>query len=482
MIDTNSLLLLINPIQIRPIVGPIAFDYLGTALKRAGYNVDIIDHSFSDLKHSLDEYFLEKHPLAIGITVRNTDDCYFQSQHSFLDEIKEIITFIKSIQSAPIILGGIGFSIAPKAILYYCGADFGVYNEGEEALPRLLRTLVTDRNFRRIPNLIYQENGKFIQTSIKFLNLKKFTPERNLINNLQYFEEGGQGNIETKRGCDQKCIYCADPICKGDKIRVRNPDTVCAEFKMLIDQGINCFHLCDSEFNNPLSNAKELCRALIEEELSSRMKWYAYCAPRPFDEDLAHLMKEAGCMGINFGVDSGDDGMLKRYRRSHRAQDIPRIVELCRMNKIITMLDLLIGGPGETRDSIKTTIELMKEINPGRVGLSIGIRIYPRTALAQLVQKEAALDQNSNILGTIEDNQEFLHPIFYLSSELGGNSIFPFVNDLIGKDSMFFFADPTDQNRNYNYNENQILVNAIKRGYRGAYWDILRRLQNNELP
>jgi len=478
--DFNRVLL-INPIRIRPVVGPIAFDYLGYALEKAGYTIDLIDHSFSDVRKSLVQYFRKKVPIAIGVTIRNTDDCYFQSQHSFLDEIKELINYLKSIQSAPIVLGGIGFSIAPEAILNFCRADFGIYSEGEEAFPLVLKALQTNNDFSKIPNLIYQKNGKLIQNPVKFLDLNKFNPRRNLINNLRYFEEGGQGNVETKRGCDQKCIYCADPICKGSKIRVRDPNAVCAEFKILINQGINCFHLCDSEFNNPLSHAKELCHVLIKEELSSRMKWYTYCAPRPFDEELAQLMKEAGCIGINFGVDSGDDGMLKRFRRSHCVQDIYRIVELCRGNKIINMLDLLIGGPGETRDSIKTTIELMKAIRPDRVGLSIGVRIYPRTALAQLIQAEGVFSTNPDVIGVIEDNQDFLKPIFYLSSELGGISIFSFIDHLVDKDPMFFFANPEAQNRNYNYNENLILVNAIKRGYRGAYWDILRRLQNNEL-
>jgi len=477
--DSNRVLL-INPVRIRPVVGPIGIDYLGYALRKAGYTIDLIDHSFLDLRNSLTQYFRNKVPLAIGITIRNTDDCYFQSQHSFLEEIRSLITYLKSVQSVPIILGGVGFSIAPEAILNFCEADFGIHSEGEEAFPLVLKAIQANNDFSKIPNLIYRENGELIHNPIKFFDLSKFTPARELINNHRYFEEGGQGNIETKRGCDQKCIYCADPICKGNKIRMRDPDTVCAELQALIDQGVNCFHLCDSEFNNPISHAKEICRSIIENGLASQMTWYTYCAPHPFDEDLAQLMKEAGCVGINFGVDSGDDLILKTLRRTHCVRHIRQVVELCKGYNIIVMLDLLIGGPGETRTTIENTITLMKEIQPDRVGLSIGIRIYPRTALAQLAQKEGPVSQNPNIMGSIQENPDFLKPIFYFASELGGNSISSFINRIIGKDSMFFFANPEEQNRNYNYNENQILVDAIKRGYRGAYWDILRRLQINE--
>ncbi|NVM53251.1 MAG: radical SAM protein [Candidatus Helarchaeota archaeon] len=460
-------------------VGPIAFDYLSYALKQAGFTIDLIDHAFIDIKQALKQYFIEKTPLAVGITVRNTDTCMYQGQAFFLDKIKELITYLQSIQTLPIILGGVGFSIAPEAIMNYCGADFGVQGDGEDALLHFLKALQT-KNFTNVPNLIYRQGNQLIRNPIQFVDLKNFQPPRDLINNPRYFDEGGQANIETKRGCDRKCIYCADPICKGRKIRLKDPESVCAEFKALINQGVNCFHLCDSEFNNPLTHAKEVCREIINKGLQTQMTWYTYCAPSPFDEELAQLMKIAGCVGINFGVDSGDDDMLHRLQRSHDIQDIIRTAELCKANDIIVMYDLLIGAPGETQSSVKNTIELMQEIRPNRAGFSIGVRIYPGTELAQIVKEEAPLPKNPNLLGIKENNPDLLKPIFYLSSEMGGESIFPFISQLVGKDPMWFFADPETE-ANYNYNENQILVEAIRKGYRGAYWDILRQLSDDPL-
>ena len=478
MLLQNKLVLLINPIRIRPVVAPIGLDYIGYALKQAGYEIDLIDHAFSDLKESLQQYFRNNNPLAIGITVRNTDTCLFQGQAFFLDEIRELITYLVSIQDAPIILGGIGFSIAPKAVMEYCGAEFGVWGEGEAALPRFLNTLQTDQDFTRVPNLIFRKGERLIQNPTEFIDLKESQPPRDLINNERYFTEGGQGNIETKRGCDQKCIYCADPICKGSKIRLKPPKSVCAEFQALIDQGVNCFHLCDSEFNNHLSHAKEVCREIIQANLQTQMTWYTYCCPKPFDEELAQLMKEAGCAGINFGVDSGDDDMLRTLGRSYHSKAIVRLTEICKAHEIVLMHDLLIGGPGETKTSIKTTIDLMQEVQPDRAGFSIGVRIYPGTELAQIIQEEGPLMQNSNIYGVKENTPAFLKPLYYLSSDMGGESVFSYISQLVGKDPMWFFADPTDQDANYNYNENFVLVDAIKKGYRGAYWDIMRRLKH----
>ena len=75
----------------------------------------------------------------------------------------------------------------------------------------------------------------------------------------------------------------------------------------------------------------------------------------------------------------------------------------------------------------------------------------------------------------------FVWPTYYLAPELG-EGIFPLIRSLVGEDRRFFFSDPTDGDRNYNYNANQVLAAALARGYRGAYWDILRRVQEGLPP
>jgi hypothetical protein len=85
------------------------------------------------------------------------------------------------------------------------------------------------------------------------------------------------------------------------------------------------------------------------------------------------------------------------------------------------------------------------------------------------------LTENPNLHGTVEGNDNFFAPLFYLSSALGPDAQ-GYLSDLIAGDERFFFGATGDADQNYNYNENTILVNAIKAGYRGAFWDILRRL------
>jgi radical SAM superfamily enzyme YgiQ (UPF0313 family) len=283
------------------------------------------------------------------------------------------------------------------------------------------------------------------------------------------------GSIETKRGCSKRCIYCADPVGKGKKLRLRSPQSVADEIEALLETGIDHFHFCDSEFNIPEDHAWSVCLELMSRGLGDRVRWYTYASPGGFSRELAALCRAAGCVGINFGVDSGCDAMLRRLGRDFSVAEIERTADACREEGIVSMFDLLLGGPGETRQTLEQTVETMKRIGPDRIGTSLGVRVFSGTRLAMLLRKRGPMAENPNLHGTIVENESFLAPIFYLSSRLGPDAP-DYLSRLIGGDERFFLASPADAEKNYNYNDNTVLVNAIKAGYRGAFWDILRRL------
>ena len=147
------------------------------------------------------------------------------------------------------------------------------------------------------------------------------------------------------------------------------------------------------------------------------------------------------------------------------------------------MFDLLFGSPCETKESIETTIRLMKKIKPERVGISLGVRLYPVTRLGReiLVTSKGTLSGNPSLFGDLEDNQSFLRPVFYCDANLG-EDVEDWLHSMVGDDPRFLLGRRTDANLNYNYNDNPELTEAIKRGHRGAYWDILRRLSEGIPP
>jgi len=135
------------------------------------------------------------------------------------------------------------------------------------------------------------------------------------------------------------------------------------------------------------------------------------------------------------------------------------------------MFDLLLGGPGETWDSVRETVELMKRLEPDRVGVSLGVRVFPGTGLADFVLGEGPLEANPNVRGAL--TPDFVAPAFYLASALGDDAA-SHLRELVGGDPRFFTPSTRDT-QDYNYNRNQVLVDAIRQGHRGAFWDILRR-------
>ncbi|MBE0479946.1 MAG: radical SAM protein [Dehalococcoidia bacterium] len=469
--------LLVNPNQVKPPVGPLALDYLAYALEENGFIVDILDLCFvPDFARAIADYFAKNEVMAVAVTLRNADDTFFVTQDFCLDRYREVVERVKNHTGAPIVLGGSGFSVMPRAVLDYYGLELGIWGEGEITLPLLIRNLDTKARYGFVPGLLWRDGNVFRQNMPVHLDLADFNPRRTAIDNRRYFLEGGMAGIETKRGCPRSCIYCVDPVGKGRKLRLRSPRSVAGEFQALLGQGIDYVHLCDSEFNIPPEHAREVCLELIARGLGGKVRWYTYATPAGFSAELAGLLRRAGCVGINFGVDSGSDRILKRLGRDFRQEDLFSAADACRRAGIVVMFDLLLGGPDETPETLRQTIEVMKMISPHRVGASLGIRVFPDTRIAELVRQEGLPALNPNLRGYVDGNGGFFFPVYYVSAALGDDPFGDLERLIDGDERFFFFGPSAGEDRNYNYNDNSVLCEAIRKGYRGAFWDILRRL------
>jgi hypothetical protein len=124
---------------------------------------------------------------------------------------------------------------------------------------------------------------------------------------------------------------------------------------------------------------------------------------------------------------------------------------------------------------VRESIEFVKDVNPDRAGAATGVRVYPQTALAEMVRRQGPMAENPNLRGAVTDNEEFLRPVFYLDERLGPEPA-DLVCDIIAGDERFFPPPRASTAVNYNYNDNRVLEEAIAAGERGAFWDILRRL------
>jgi len=184
--------LLINPNDIRPLVAPLALEYISSFLAEKGHEVVLYDMNTS--RENLSDVLKKRSPEYVGITVRNIDDSCYGTSNFFLDRIRTIVAEVKE-QGIPVIMGGVGFSIMPCETLEYTGADAGICGEGEEAIESLISSGIRPKGIIKAP----------------LFHLIDFKPKRGFIDNHFYYKTGGMAGIETMRGCNRKCIYCADP-------------------------------------------------------------------------------------------------------------------------------------------------------------------------------------------------------------------------------------------------------------------------------
>jgi radical SAM superfamily enzyme YgiQ (UPF0313 family) len=268
-----------------------------------------------------------------------------------------------------------------------------------------------------------------------------------------------------------------EPLVKGKKIRLRDPKDVVDEIENLVGQGAYAIHINDSEFNLDVPHAIAFCKEMITRRMNRYVEWYAYGMPSPFPESLAAHMKEAGCVGMNFGADSASDKMLRVLMRTFRPKHIEAAVNLCKKYELKHIVEILLGAPGENAETVRETITFLKALAPELVSVTAGLRVFPGTALESMVRSQGFIKDNPNLYGAIEGNDNLLRPVFFLSSEIAPRPL-EYIRQLVGDDSRFFGVN-TEQ---FNYNANQHLVDAIANGARGAYWMILAALNRNAPP
>jgi len=180
-------------------------------------------------------------------------------------------------------------------------------------------------------------------------------------------------------------------------------------------------------------------------------------------------MKGAGCAGINFGVDSLCDDQLHRLGRTHSSNDIHQLVCLLHREKLNYMFDLLIGGPGETTETVRTTFDKARELNVPLVGIAAGVRVYPNTPLGKAVA-DGFIKEGLHP----DTNEDPAQPVFYLSPSLGNNATTQ-INQLVDDDPRFLVLATPAEKGSYNYADDEVLSQLIEEGARGAYWDIIRQ-------
>lgn len=394
---------------------PLGVGYVAAAARAAGHEVQLLDLCFEDDNaRVIREKIASWPPDAMGISVRNIDNTIYLAPVSYISHLKEVVDLHRGLTDAPIILGGAGFSLFPEALLNYCDLSFGIVGEGEVAFPRLLAMLERGEDFRSLPGLAWLEEGSFRQNlPVRISDLDALPwPARDLFDARYRIQQEppAVGNIESKRGCRFHCIYCTYPLIQGRSCRLRSPGQVAKEMAWLeANSGLLRVDFVDNVFNNPPGHALEVCRELIRQNV--RLPWGCSIRPDNLSSELISAMGRAGCRWLEIGADSASDRMLRLLGKGFETADLRRAMALLRDSGMETACYILVGGPGETAETLQETLENLEKLDPAWVYLMPGLRVYPGTPLANMVLK------------TRETEAELLAGTFYFSPELGDSGL-----------------------------------------------------------
>lgn len=397
-------------------VFPIGAAYMAAVAAEHGHSVETLDLCFLDAQRpALDEAVRAVEPDVIGISLRNLDSSSYPLNTSYIDDYRHLVDALRELTSAPIVLGGSGFTVLPGPMMEYLGADVGVVGEGELAFPWILQQLAKGERLASTSDYICQRvnGGVCVQPTarIKQLDLTGI-PLRRSFDVERYYQRGGALNIQTKRGCYFECVFCTYPLIEGSKVRMRSAKAVVDEMEaMRAEFQVRHWFFVDNVFNLPIRHAKEICEEIAARALD--VSWSAYLNPKFMDDELCQLMARSGCAAIEFGTDSGAPSMIANLKKEFDVADLRKASTLCHHHGLKFCHSLIFGAPGETCTTVAETIELMDELKPTAVIALTGVRVLPGTEMVNIALRDGQIDADDNLL----------YPKFYIAPTLGDELI-----------------------------------------------------------
>ena len=374
-------------------VYPLGMSMVAAALRRAGHEVLTLD-LLHQSQAALVEIVKTEAPALIGVSIRNIDNVNLLNEKRYIPEAKELVAALRTASSAPILLGGAGYSILPERILEETGADYGIVGEGE----RLAVDFAAGMEAGRFP----KERCMRSETLLPGDAIRSAWYQPELIE--QYRLGGSLAGIQSKRGCIHHCVYCTYPYLEGRAMRSRNPVDVADEIETLIrDFNVPQYHFTDSVFNDDEGLYIPLVEEIARRNLT--VPWTAFFKPGNLDASMVRLMKRTGLRAVELGTDAATDTTLQKMGKSFRWAEAVRTNDLLLEHELSVAHYIMFGGPGETPETVAEGIANIKALRKAPVFVFMGIRILPGTPLLALALKE----------GVLPRGHDLLEPVYYLS-------------------------------------------------------------------
>ncbi len=351
---------------------PMGIAYILAVLKENGYHIHTINLNDSDEKYTtrikeiINKFSIDG-VLTGGVTGQYT-------------AIYDIVSTVKKINNNifNIVGGGIISSTPYEAMEALEFVDYGVINEGEIVVIKLLEALENNTNIEDVPSIIYKKKPPYKNTSNNLSELRKKyyrtiveVPKVD-INSLPFPDYDGIGYgkliksipnilgmselktlpIVTSRGCPFKCTFCFQP--DGESYRVRSMDDVFEEIDYLIKEyDLKYLILIDELFGANQKRVEEFCERIRPYNI----KWTGTFRIPQITESNVKLLKQSNFHTASLGIESMDNDILKSMKKKIKREQTENALKLLYNEGIGIQGVLIFGDPEETKESAKNTLD-----------------------------------------------------------------------------------------------------------------------------
>lgn len=381
---------------------PLGIAYLGAILRKQGFDVYLRDGIFYKSWGQFEDDLKGIRPDIIGLSFPTSLKKYAFEYSRITKEL---------LPDSVIVAGGSHPTVSPEEVLKGFNVDFVVYGEGEETFPELISFIKGDKKKRKnhIGGVAYISDGEVIINPPKcmFSDLDKLPwPARDLLPMENYFRNAPlmplpypSTNILVSKGCHGNCLFCQPTLRKltGSKVRYRSVGDVINEIRFLIEKyHINSIDLGVDEPTYDREWMIEFSDALIKEKINIR--WGLASRVDTVDKEMLKKMAKAGCIYISYGIESGSQKIMNILRKGTRVEQAENALKWAAEAGICGRANIMVGSPGETKETIDETIHFIKKAKPDFIFVAATTPLYG-TDLYNLAKKEGLLRFDDDIRG-----------------------------------------------------------------------------------
>lgn len=390
---------------------PLGLAYIAAVLEKAGHTVEIIDRDvllrknkmdFGKLDAQMDQIIESVDPSIVGIggTTPTLSDVFYVANR------------IKSKNpKRKVLAGGPHVTAEPGSTLNACGdIDAVVRGEGEFTMLDAANGLA----FEKISGLTFRGDGKVIDNQDRplcqeidtlplparhILDMKFYTrPSRYISRNLSLRST----SIFTARGCPYQCNFCAGPLFSGRKVRFHSPQRVIEEIRQLIERyDVEGIYFAEDMFLSDKVRAEKFMALFKENRFDKKIKWFAQLRTNIVDKKLIEMLKDAGCVQVEYGFESGSQRILDLMSKNTTVEKNIKAARITRKAGLRFQGNIIAGYPGEREEDFRKTIRFLWKVRPHTIGFNLFMPL-PGTPIYRTLKEKGLNILNPDIIGDPE--------------------------------------------------------------------------------